>query len=807
MTATLLFCAMELGLLPDGYRERLEARARLCETIAMQFCTLLPQEQIPTFDRLAPLLVHRNPDLLSLAIRDSEGHVIASTSEHARLWQSLPAEVSLETHVQVPIYADDQPSGAFEICLEPIYANDWERALQQMHLPLVAFCVGAGFLIFRFYLKKTLKRLDPGSVVPGRVNTVLDILSDGVVVTDEKGQIVLANEAFQKATGQPAQSFLGKSLSILKWIDATGNTKTEDLPWSQVLQNGSIHRSVPLRLEHTHEAGQYHNFLVSVTPIAGAEGENRGMLVSFTDVPELERDNCEQVEVSRLADKAQIDTDTRPDVGNVLNRFNVSTTRLPEKLTRSKSSKLQDVVRMISDHHDDPGHFLTKDKRGKHIPATLIKMIDLLIHEQTGSAESVSHLADQLKHFEEIAKNQPFTSDATEQAVERSRNVPQIWQPGSAIFGGETDPKETTGPDAAQALFEAKQTEILANTQIQLPQLGSHDALMIMKETEGLWSLQSEGQNEPIDPSHDIIRRNDFVSRDDPHDLVANLLAMLDDKIRSLGASDPSEATARILSCTEIHQFEKFSLESNTFQVLMAQVLEPTVRHGNLRFCRSHQLPLDPPKQSSRAQNDDGPDAQEAQRPEARRMHDTPTVVQKSGNEGDIGHAGGETKQINAILENLLSPPYPLLSTVPPARTPSPKSNKESDKKAGRPQGTTETKQVHPTPDNVPSPPAPFLKKVPPAHTTVPKSDKKSDKKAGRPQGTAKPKLTRRGRGVLNSSVRKYIQDRGNVPGITWKDVVTAINTMDLTRHAPTSRRSVEKTVAWREYLSSTSKD
>ena len=757
MTATLLFCAMELGLLPDGYRERLEARARLCETIAMQFCTLLPQEQTSTFDQLAPLLVHRNPELLSLAIRDSEGHVIASTSEHTRLWQTLPAEVSLETHVQIPIYADDQPSGTFEICLDPIYANDWDRALQQMHLPMVAFCVGAGFLLFRLYLKKTLKHLDPGFAVPGRIKTELDIVSDGVVMTDEKGQIVLSNEAFQKATARSAQSLLGKSLSIFKWSDPSGNQKTEDLPWSQVLQHGSTHRRVPLMLEHTKEAGQYHNVLVSATPITGAEGENRGMLVSFTDVPELERANCELVEVTRSADIAQIATDILERVENILNRVNVSTTRLPEKLTRSKSSKLRDVVRMISDHHDDPGHFLTKDKRGKHLPATLIKMIDLLIREQTGSAESVSHLADQLSHFGEIVKNQPFASDTTEQAVERSSNVPQIGQPGSAILGGETDPKETTGPDdAAQALFDAKQTEILADAQVLLPQWESYDALMIMKEIEGLRSLQSEGQNEPIDPLHAIIRLNDFVSRDDPHDLVANLLAMLDDKIRSLGASDPSEATARILSCTEIHQFEKFALESNTFQVLMAQVLEPTVRHGNLRFCRSRQLLLEPPKQSSRAQNDDGPDAQEAQHPEAPRMHDTPTVLPKSGNEGEIGHAGGEAKQINAILENLLSPPYSHLSTAPPARTPSPKSNKKSDKQAGRPQGT---------------------------------------------DGANHP---RRRRGVLNSQVKKYIQDRGNVPGITGKDVVTAINTMDLTRHAPTSRQSVEKTRAWRAYLSRT---
>ncbi|NQV34953.1 MAG: PAS domain-containing protein [Phycisphaeraceae bacterium] len=404
--ATLLFCAVGLGLLRDGYRERLETRARLCETIAIQFCTLLPQDQTATFDQLAPLLVHRNPDLLSLAIRDSDGQVIASTSEHSRLWQTIPSETSLETHVQIPVYADDEPSGTFEICLVPIYTHAWGRALQQMHLPLLAFCVGAGFLVFRLYLKKTLKHLDPNSVVPGRVKKVLDILSDGVVMTDEKGQIVLANEAFQMATAQSRHSLLGKNLSIFKWIDPTGHQETKDLPWIQVLQNGSTHRSVPLMLEHTNEPGQYHNTLVSATPITGAEGENRGMLVSFTDVTELERANRELVEVSRLAGKAEIATDILHNVGNILNSVNVSTTLLAEKLARSKLTKLQEVAHMITDHQNDLGHFLAKDKRGKHIPAYLIKMIDLLLHEQTGYKEIVRNLEDHIHHLSEIVNSQ-----------------------------------------------------------------------------------------------------------------------------------------------------------------------------------------------------------------------------------------------------------------------------------------------------------------------------------------------------------------------------------------------------------------
>jgi PAS domain S-box-containing protein len=429
--ATLLLCAMGLGLLSDGHRERLETRARLCETLAIQFCTLLSDEQTDTFDQLAPLLVHRHPDLLSLAILDSDGQVIANTSEHSRLWQTIPSEMSLETHVQIPLYADDKPSGTFEICLAPIYAHAWDQALRQMHLPLLAFCIGAGFLIFRLYMKKTLKHLDPSSVVPGRVKKVLDILSDGVVMTDEKGQIVLANEAFQMATAQSTHSLLGKNLSTIKWIDPTGQQETKDLPWTQVLQNGSTHRSIPLMLEHTHEPGQYHNTLVSATPITGAEGENRGMLVSFTDVTELERTNRELVEVSRLAGKAEIATDILHNVGNILNSVNVSTTLLAEKLTRSKLAKLQDVGHMITDHQNDLGHFLAEDERGKHIPAYLIKMIDLLLHEQTGYKEIVRNLEGHIHHLSEIVNSQQ--SYAQTITCEVPTSLPEVVERAIAI--------------------------------------------------------------------------------------------------------------------------------------------------------------------------------------------------------------------------------------------------------------------------------------------------------------------------------------------------------------------------------------
>ncbi len=431
MTATLLCCAMGLGLLSNGHRERLEARAHLCETIAMQLCTLLSQEKTDTLDRLTHLLVDRNPDLLSLAIQHSSGQMVASTSEHSRLWKPIPSEMLSETHVKIPLFVNDKASGTCQICLTPIYANALDQALHQMHLPLLAFCVGAGFLVFRLYLKKTLKHLDPSSVVPDRVKKVLDILSDGVVMTDERGQIVLANETFQAATTLSTRSLLGKNLSIFKWIDPSEHQEAKDLPWTQMRKKRSTHRNVPLMLEHLNEPDQYHSTLVSTTPITGAKGENRGMLVSLTDVTELERTNRKLVEVSRLAGKAEIATDILHNVGNILDSVNVSTTLLSERHARSKLAKLRDVSHMITDHHNDPGHFLTEDEQGKQIPANLTKMIDKLLHEQTGYDKIVQDLEDHVNHLSEIVSSQQ--SYAQTITCEVPTSLPEVVERAIAI--------------------------------------------------------------------------------------------------------------------------------------------------------------------------------------------------------------------------------------------------------------------------------------------------------------------------------------------------------------------------------------
>ncbi|MCP4449830.1 MAG: PAS domain-containing protein, partial [Planctomycetes bacterium] len=372
------------------------------------------------------MLVYRNPDILSLAIRDESGRMLVCTSEHGRLWQTVSSDISEETQLRIPLSTHDRPNGTFEICWDPIYTHYWDRAFQRMHLPLVTFLTGSGFLVFLLYLKKILKHLDPGLVVPWRVQTVLDILSDGVVMTDQKGQIALANDAFRTVADQPLNSLLGEDLSILNWVDPTGHKQTVDLPWMHVLSKGSTRRNVPMMCEIPNHPGQYRNTLVSATPIAGAKGKNRGVLVSITDVTELEKANSELAKISRLAGQAEIATNILHNVGNILNSVNVSTTLLRETLSHSKLTKLQDVAQMIADHKEDLEEFLTLDPQGKHIPAYLTKVIDLLCHEEIECQHIVRNLRDNIEHIDDIVKDQQSCGDVP-------TSIPEVVESAIAI--------------------------------------------------------------------------------------------------------------------------------------------------------------------------------------------------------------------------------------------------------------------------------------------------------------------------------------------------------------------------------------
>lgn len=418
ITVTLLFAATSLGLISNPTRTRFVTRTKLCESLAIQFCVGTQKDQIRLFKAFAPVIVHRNKDILSMALKRSDGYTLAATDNHRSFWKNAPDHGSTATHIQVPIIQGDKQYGMIEICLTPLGPEGMMGLLHQFHIPLVFFISGLGFIAYWLYLKKALRHLDPASVVPERVKAALDTLSESVVVTDGQEQIVLANEAFTKISGQPVSSLLGRKLSLLPCIK--GNISGEEknnFPWIKALNEGVAEKGVPLVLESTSSKT---SSIVNTTPISGADGKQKGIMASFTDITELESKNQALVETSRLAGMAEVATDVLHNVGNVLNSVNISAAAIYENLSDSHLINIKKVAEMFVEHNDDLGTFLSQDSRGKHIPNYLIKTIELLINEQTHLIEKVQSIRANIDHIKEIINMQQTHARISDFQIESS---------------------------------------------------------------------------------------------------------------------------------------------------------------------------------------------------------------------------------------------------------------------------------------------------------------------------------------------------------------------------------------------------
>jgi signal transduction histidine kinase len=111
-------------------------------------------------------------------------------------------------------------------------------------------------------------------------------------------------------------------------------------------------------------------------------------------------------ESSREAGMAQIATNVLHNVGNVLNSVNVSADLVNSKLRASKLCGLEKAARLMHDHADDLGRFLTCDDKGKRLPGYLNRLAETLAQEQRDITDELGQLTKSIGHIKEIVATQ-----------------------------------------------------------------------------------------------------------------------------------------------------------------------------------------------------------------------------------------------------------------------------------------------------------------------------------------------------------------------------------------------------------------
>jgi diguanylate cyclase (GGDEF)-like protein len=297
LTLSILFLSHLLELLPDNYRIKHEARSALVETVAMASTLAVKKKDVVTIKLILTALVERDPDVLSAGVRKNGGELLLEVGEHNKLWQANKVGDRSFMYLAVPIFQNEEAWGNVEVRFKPIDgASPFASIIDSAIVRLIFFVGLIAFIAYVFYMRRVLKHLDPGRVIPKRVQAMLNTLSEGVLVLDDSGCIVLANKSIGESLNLPASQLIGVEASKLPWRDPdmTGmrpsKEHSNDYPWEQIIKRKESNGDA-IGLYRSRINTGTRVFNVNATPIAAENGYIRGVMVSFDDITNLERKN------------------------------------------------------------------------------------------------------------------------------------------------------------------------------------------------------------------------------------------------------------------------------------------------------------------------------------------------------------------------------------------------------------------------------------------------------------------------------------------------------------------------------------
>jgi PAS domain S-box-containing protein len=301
VVVSVLLVAMNIGIIPDYQEVALEGRSQLCEAIAANCSTVVRQRDLRRLDDILQLIVKRNDELLSAAVRRIDGSLPVVIGEHVEHWHQRADGESSETQIQVPIRSNNRQWGHVELRFRPLSASSWYGFFVHPQTLFYIFVALTTFVLTAIYLGKTLKHMDPSRVVPGRVRSALDTLAEGLLVLDHHHRIMLANQSFAAIVGEAPDKLMGKSATDLPWVMGA-DIDQHSYPWEAALNTEAPLVGTMLQLKD--HSGKTRSFMVNCTPILGNDGKNRGVLASFEDITQLEETQQELSRSKEAADAA-----------------------------------------------------------------------------------------------------------------------------------------------------------------------------------------------------------------------------------------------------------------------------------------------------------------------------------------------------------------------------------------------------------------------------------------------------------------------------------------------------------------------
>lgn len=287
------------GIFPSEADAARQLRGRIAESMATQVAALLQSGQLPVIEKTIAAVQAGDPTILSIGLRRYDGAVVARAGDHLRHWQGHDA-ASANDRLVLPIRADAQRWGAVELAFRPAAERSLVQWATSGPVRLVLAFSALGGLLFYLYLRRVLQHLDPSSAVPSRVRTAFDTLTEGVLIVDARGRVVMANAGVERLRGASSDSLIGKRLSELDWLVSRLPGEPSSYPWAVAMRTKE-----PLRgqqIDIPQDDGTTKKVVINCAPVLDEGDAMRGCMITFDDVTALDRAHAQLLDV--LADLA-----------------------------------------------------------------------------------------------------------------------------------------------------------------------------------------------------------------------------------------------------------------------------------------------------------------------------------------------------------------------------------------------------------------------------------------------------------------------------------------------------------------------
>ncbi len=286
ITVSLVLSADFFGIAPSRTQYELESRKQLSESMAILFSAMASENDLKKVRTVLSKVVTREDELLSAGFRMNSGNLLFEIGSHTKLWGDYKYNKSTSTHVLVPVFRDRKALGVIELRFSELLSLQGLSVFKNPTYQLILFIFIFGFMSFLFFMLRTLRQIDPAAVIPDRVNAAFDTLSEGVVILDDKEQIVLANKAFSELLDRDTAKLLGNKLSDLNWKTASDEAGDILYPWLIALSAGESSVGDMLVLDVA--VKDSHTLAVNCAPILDSKNSQQGVLLTFDDVTEVE---------------------------------------------------------------------------------------------------------------------------------------------------------------------------------------------------------------------------------------------------------------------------------------------------------------------------------------------------------------------------------------------------------------------------------------------------------------------------------------------------------------------------------------